>query len=83
MRFTITRSFALRTKIEELASARQTPFDAYAYSRISENYRRVFENPANAMPTRYKEAQLLTDMISGMTDNFALQFLTELRRHGS
>ncbi len=72
-----------RTTAADLRSARRTPFDAYVYSRISENYRRVFENPANQMPTRYKEAQLLTDMISGMTDKFALDFLKELRRHAS
>ncbi len=72
-----------RTTAEILGSPRGTPFDAYAYSRISENYRRVFENPDNGMPTRYKEAQLLTDMISGMTDKFAIDFLRELRRHAS
>ena len=72
-----------RTTAENLRSARRTPFDAYVYSRISENYRRVFENPTNQMPTRYKEAQLLTDMISGMTDKFALDFSKELRRHAS
>jgi dGTPase len=68
-----------RTTTENLGSRRRTPFDAYVYSRISENYRRVFEDPKNAMPTRYKEAQLLTDMVSGMTDQFALEFLKDLR----
>ena len=33
------------------------------------------------MPTRYKEAQLLTDMLSGMTDNFAIDLLGELKRY--
>lgn len=72
-----------RKKAEDLSSARNTPFDAYVYSRISENYRRVFESPGNHMPTRYKEAQLLTDMVAGMTDKFALAFLAELRGHGT
>jgi len=63
------------------ASERRTPFSAYVYSRISENYRRVFEDPKNKMPTRYKEAQLLTDMLSGMTDNFAIGLLADLKRY--
>ena len=33
------------------------------------------------MPTRYKECQLLTDMISGMTDKYAIELLAELRRY--
>jgi dGTPase len=72
-----------RATTAKLGSARKTPFDAYVYSRISENYRRIFEDPTNAMPTRYKEAQLLTDMVSGMTDQFALDLLEKLRRYAS
>jgi dGTPase len=68
---------------EEPSSARKTPLDAYVYSRISENYRRVSESASNTMPTRYKEAQLLTDMVSGMTDQFALDFYAELRRYAA
>jgi dGTPase len=65
----------------DLGSERSTPFGTYLYSRISENYRRVFEDPGNAMPTRYKEAQLLTDLVSGMTDQFALNLLDEIRSY--
>jgi dGTPase len=65
----------------DLGSERKTPFGSYVYSRISENYRRVFQDPKNEMPTRYKEAQLLTDMLSGMTDKFALDLLPELKRY--
>jgi dGTPase len=72
-----------REVADAVDSARKTPFDAYVYSRISENYRRIFVSPGNRMPTRYKEAQLLTDMVSGMTDKFALDFLAELRRHAA
>jgi dGTPase len=39
---------------------------------ISENYRRIAEAPTNRMPMRYRELQLITDMISGMSDSFAL-----------
>jgi dGTPase len=55
------------------------PFNLYAYGRISENYRRVFEDKANTLPLEYKRAQLLADMLSGMTDGFALDFESELR----
>jgi len=53
------------------------PFNAYVYSRISENYRRVAQNPYHTLPSRYIDCQLLTDMISGMTDGFAV----DLYRH--
>jgi dGTPase len=53
------------------------PYDAYVYSRISENYRRVAQR--SEMPMRYRELQLMTDMISGMTDSFAVNLRRELR----
>ncbi|MCF6209239.1 MAG: dNTP triphosphohydrolase [Gammaproteobacteria bacterium] len=74
-----------RTKPEILSSRRSTPFASYAYNRISENYRRIFENKdeddENPLPVRYKECQLLTDMISGMTDSFALSLYDELKQY--
>ena len=60
---------------------RRSPFASYAYGRMSENYRRVFESPTNTMPLRYREAQLLTDMIAGMTDSYAVAMCEELRPH--
>ncbi|OYY75293.1 MAG: deoxyguanosinetriphosphate triphosphohydrolase [Gammaproteobacteria bacterium 28-57-27] len=60
---------------------RRSPFASYAYGRMSENYRRVFESPSNPMPIRYREAQLLTDMIAGMTDSYAVAMCEELRPH--
>lgn len=63
------------------ASKRVAPFSRYAYGRISENYRRVFESPENKMPLAYREAQLLTDMVSGMTDSFALSLYSELKKY--
>lgn len=56
----------------------QTPFGKYAYGRISENYRRVFEDTDNELPEAYKEAQLLTDAISGMTDSYLIDLHNEL-----
>ena len=76
-----------RENYEELSSKRQSPFAAYVYSRISKNYRRVFEgkvrhyHPEASLPIRYKEMQLLTDMVSGMTDQFCIDLHRELERH--
>ncbi|AWB67027.1 deoxyguanosinetriphosphate triphosphohydrolase [Saccharobesus litoralis] len=54
-------------------------FSKYAYQRISENYRRVFEQGDTHMPIAYRKAQLLTDAISGMTDNYLIQVHDELK----
>jgi dGTPase len=62
------------------ASRRRTPFSRLVYERISENYKRVFEQPDKtvALPMRYRECLLLTDMVSGMTDRFAVELCAEL-----
>lgn len=57
----------------------ETPFGRYAYGRISENYRRIFEDPNNTLPGLYKEAQLLTDAIAGMTDSYLMDLHDELK----
>jgi dGTPase len=79
------RGITEREKFEVLSSRRTSPFARYAYGRISENYRRVFEGRLEntvhndkALPIRYKELQLLTDMISGMTDQYAVDLRREL-----
>lgn len=54
-----------------------TPFGRYVYGRISENYRRVFE-AESSLPPEYKEAQLLADAISGMTDSYLIALHDEL-----
>jgi len=60
------------------------PRMAYTFARISENYRRVYESDKNKMPDAYKRLQLVTDMVSGMTDSFALSLYDDLSRcHGS
>lgn len=56
-----------------------TPFGRYVYSRISESYRRIFSDPANELPVGYKEAQLLADAISGMTDSYLISLHSELK----
>jgi dGTPase len=68
----------IREKSEQIGSKRPNPFSNYTYNRISENYRRIAEDPRNTMPLRYREMQLMTDMISGMTDTFAISLCEEL-----
>ncbi|MEX9251256.1 hypothetical protein [Pseudenterobacter timonensis] len=56
-----------------------TPFGRYVYGRISENYRRIFEDKENSLPGHYKEVQLLADAISGMTDTYLIRLHDELK----
>jgi len=70
-----------RKEQENASSDRLHPFSRFVYGRISENYRRIFENPIDevkAWPMRYRECQLLTDMLSGMTDSYAIDLYKEL-----
>lgn len=70
-----------RNDLANPASDRKRPFTNFVYGRISENYRRIFENPSKndmKLPPRYRECILLTDMISGMTDSFAVNLYEEL-----
>lgn len=70
-----------REDVNKLGSRRNHPFTRLVYGRISENYRRVFESQAQEatkMPIRYRECLLLTDMISGMTDSYAMNLFAEL-----
>lgn len=76
-----------REDYQEPSSKRTSPFAAYAYSRISKNYRRVFEDKVKRYhqddlpPIRYREMQLLTDMVSGMTDQFCIELHNDLKKH--
>lgn len=54
-------------------------FQRYVYNRLSENYRRIFEDRNNHLPLNYKRSQLLADMISGMTDSYAVSLQQELK----
>jgi dGTPase len=77
------RGIVERESFENVSSDRRSPFARFAYSRISENYRRVFEGRLSSaspkLPIRYRELQLLTDMVAGMTDQFAIDLHRELR----
>ncbi|WP_043332550.1 dGTP triphosphohydrolase [Methylosinus sp. LW4] len=67
-----------RTDAANIDSKREDPFSNYVFSRISENYRRAAN--LSKMPMRYRELQLMTDMISGMTDTYAVSLLKDLER---
>jgi len=80
------RGITERKEFGKLGSDRSTPFTRYAYGRISENYRRIFEGNETAkrtsddsLPIRYRELQLLTDMVAGMTDQYAIDLYHELK----
>jgi dGTPase len=62
----------------EIDAEKKSPYSTYVFSRISENYRRAAAS--STMPVRYRELQLLTDMVSGMTDSFAISLRSELER---
>jgi dGTPase len=52
------------------------PFAKFAYSTISENYRRVYEaSPRNVRDKR----QLVCDAVSGMTESFLIKTFKELK----
>ncbi|MGZ4968594.1 MAG: deoxyguanosinetriphosphate triphosphohydrolase family protein [Methylobacter sp.] len=57
------------------------PFAKYVYTRISENYRRCFDSSKRdgKLPLWYYKCQLLTDMVSGMTDSYALSLYDEFK----
>lgn len=67
-----------RKKPDDLMSKRFGARDRYAFSLISPNYlesacREAEARGCNGRPvSRYHELRLLTDMVSGMTDNFAI-----------
>ena len=53
-------------------------FAQYAFGRISENYRRVY-NKQSDLAEPYKKAQLLCDVVSGMTDSYIISLHDELK----
>jgi dGTPase len=84
--YMLWRGISERETFDVLNSPRSSPFARYAYGRISENYRRVFEGDillsgwsTTDLPIRYREIQLLTDMVAGMTDQFAIDMYRELK----
>ena len=54
-------------------------YERYAYGKISENYRRVYES---SMQTKYDSQRLLCDTVSGMTEPYLIETYRELRSLG-
>ncbi|MBA1233553.1 dNTP triphosphohydrolase [Pseudomonas stutzeri] len=72
-----------RKKFEDLRSKRIGPRARYVFSLFSPNYIEQAVNPKNptelALNLRYRELRLLTDMISGMTDTFAMRLWNDIQ----
>ncbi|OQS24865.1 dGTP triphosphohydrolase [Chromobacterium violaceum] len=70
------------TDDQEAKNRPSTPYDRYVYTRISESYKRVYNSPdehVKHFPLWYRQCLLLTDMVSGMTDTYAVELLDELK----
>jgi dGTPase len=75
-------AISLREKFEKTGSRRITAKTAFVYSLISDSYRWHFDNSdSSGITIRYRELQLLSDMISGMTDGFAVDMYERIQRH--
>ena len=59
-----------------------SPYSTYVFERISENYRRVYNEAiaAGDLPQKYCRFQLMTDMIAGMTDTYAVTTFEDLKQ---
>jgi dGTPase len=62
------------------SSRRVGPRASFVYSLISDSYRWHFERIVDpGISIRYREFQLLTDMVSGMTDGYAVDLHKKIR----
>lgn len=70
-----------REDFVKLGSKRTSPKARFVYSLISDSYRWHFETDnQDLVSIRYRELQLLSDMISGMTDGYAVDLYDRIRR---
>jgi dGTPase len=71
-----------RTNYGERDARRDGPLSAFVYSLISDSYRWHFEKrDCKGIGMRYRELQLLSDMISGMTDGYAFDLYEKIKSH--
>lgn len=61
---------------EAISKEDRNTFEKFAFQRISENYRRIYEKSEKKL---YNQYQLLADSVSGMTDSYLKQIHSELR----
>lgn len=78
-------SISDRKDAKDLSSRRNGSVSSYGWSIISDNYKQVALNstlygecPDNCH-LRYRELRLLTDMVAGMTDGFAMSLYDKIR----
>jgi len=68
---------------KEIHSSRKEAFSRYVFSLISSNYIEASQaencSDGQASELRYRELRLLTDMVSGMTDQFALDLFDKVQ----
>lgn len=73
-----------RKNIEDIESKKLSARSSYIFSLISPNYiqqAKVVENNGSASSgIRYRELRLLTDMVSGMTDTYAMRLWGEIQK---
>lgn len=73
-----------RKKIDDIESKKLSARSSYIFSLISPNYLQQ-SNPlgdcgSGASGLRYRELRLLTDMVSGMTDTYAIRLWSQIRQ---
>lgn len=70
-----------RKQQNDLMSKRLSARDKYVFSLISPNYlhHATCNDSTSGVSLRYQELRLLTDMVSGMTDSFAIRLWDDLR----
>lgn len=72
----------------ELGSRRRSARTAYGWTLISDNYRQnalrndYKDRNGKALPMRYRELRLLTDMMAGMTDGYMMNLYSTLKQAG-
>lgn len=72
-----------REDFNDLSSRRRSPAAKFGWSLISSNYieqaEKLAKGGAECSSVRYAELRLLTDMVSGMTDTFAMKLWNDLK----
>lgn len=64
---------------DDFRSLRSNARSKYVFSLVSPNYIEAAEAATPLVGLRYRELRLLTDMISGMTDSFALKVWRDIK----
>lgn len=76
-------SISCRKDVCDISSRRTTAASKFAWSLISPNYieeaNKCINGDASGTAIRYAELRLLTDMISGMTDTFAMKLWNDIK----